>query len=101
MEDLIWHLLKLPIEEGRILTKNLQVERKIQILKDLGALKCPADKLETLTETLKKIDYLRDDRNFIIHGSWGLLLPDQDPFAMSLRAKGPKANEVVGESFPA
>jgi hypothetical protein len=56
------------------------------------------DKLEALLLALDTIDASRDDRNFIVHGSWGRLQPEGIPLAASIRLKS-KSDEVIGETF--
>src|SRR5690348_17894668 len=52
-----------------------------------------------LTDILDKIGNLQEDRNFIIHGTWGLLMPGAVPVAMSVRVKSPMPDEIVSETF--
>lgn len=101
LDDFIWPLMHITIEDGRVITKGFQVERKIQILRDIGAVKCPKETFDKMNETLKNIEYLKDDRNFVFHGSWWTKLPDLVPFAFSLRPKSPKPYDIIGETFPA
>jgi hypothetical protein len=101
LDDFIWGLLEFPIELGRVITKGSQVERKIQILRDVGPIKRPIETFEILEETLKKIEYLKEDRNSVFHGSWWMKIPDLEPFAFSLRPKGSKPFDIIGETFPA
>jgi hypothetical protein len=54
--------------------------------------------LKVAEEALVLSDFLRDDRNFIIHGSWGTMHPLNVAVALSLRAKS-DASEVTMESF--
>jgi hypothetical protein len=44
------------------------------------------------------IEERQADRNFIAHGTWGTLMPDGVPMALSLRPKS-APGEVVAESF--
>jgi len=70
MEDLIWSLLEVEIEEGRIMTARVDAVGKIRMLRELGELEMPEEMFHRLSPTLDEIDVLRDDRNFIVHGSW-------------------------------
>ena len=55
--------------------------------------------LQDFINALAAADELRDDCNFIVHGSWGMLDPEGVPVALSLRAKS-NPGEVVSEGFP-
>jgi hypothetical protein len=100
LDDFIWDLLEFQIELGRVITKGFQVERKIQMLRDIGSVKCPKEIFDKMDETLKKIENMKEDRNFVFHGSWWTMLPDLEPFAFSLRPKGAKPFDIIGETFP-
>jgi hypothetical protein len=55
--------------------------------------------IEQIKPLLKKIDELRDDRNFIAHGTWATLMPENISIACSLRKKS-EIDQVVAEPFP-
>jgi hypothetical protein len=55
--------------------------------------------LQEFLDTLVTIDEFRNDRNFIIHGQWIILMPEDIPAAMSLRPEA-EAGGVVSERFP-
>lgn len=102
MEDLIWHFLDLPIEFGRILTAKSSAEYKMTTLRALNDLvfgrTFDLHLQDYLKEVLDSIDLLKDDRNFIIHGTWGRLKPGGVPIVLSLRAKD-SPSTVMSESF--
>ena len=105
MDDLIWNFLDLPFEHGRIMTKNLDATSKITRLRDLN--ETIIDKSSTeyivycyLKEVLDIIDIIRESRNLIVHGTWGLSHPHRIPIALSLRTKDTPST-VVSETFPA
>ena len=54
--------------------------------------------LKKIEDALALADFLRDDRNFIMHGSWGTMHPLDVAVALSLRAKS-EPGEVTMESF--
>jgi hypothetical protein len=101
MEDLIWSLLNVEIEQGRVVTARVDAVGKIRILRELGQLVLPESMFHRLSPTLDEIDVLRDHRNFIAHGSWGRARYDGDwvHVCVSLRPKGPTPDVVVSESF--
>jgi hypothetical protein len=99
IDDLIWHLLDLPVEYGRVITTRLDATGKIRILKALGDLTYTESERSALNETIGKIELLKDDRNFIIHGTWGTSKLDNEPLALSLRPKS-DPSKIIGETFP-
>jgi hypothetical protein len=106
MHDLIWALVGLSIEDGRVLTEKQDAVRLIGILYVLGERYLPEHQSrgdvpnfrEQFLQVLDKIEHLRRDRNFILHGSWGKL--DGIPGALSLREKSKNASELIFETFP-
>jgi hypothetical protein len=97
--DAIWKILQIPLEDGRLFTTRADGRQKIQWLRTLskrhGAGLDPAE-FDRLLDT---IDELREDRNFIAHGSWGTIQPDVEPAAMSLRPRT-DPDRIVCETFP-
>ena len=65
----------------------------------LGSL-CISDRalLGSFNETMTYVDELKDCRNFIAHGLWGTLEPDNIPVALSLKPKS-EVGEVISETF--
>jgi hypothetical protein len=100
MEDFIWHFLGLPIETGRIVTGRLDATAKIRMLRALGELKLPEQRWHVLSSILDKIDMLREERNIMVHGTWGRN-PGGVPIAISLRIRALAPDQVVSETFPA
>lgn len=98
--SLIWHLLKLDMEDGRVITATLDTRPKIRMLRQLAKrhIKSRAIKNQ-LSGLLEVTEGLQEERNFIAHGLWGTAMPDNVPAASSLR---PKSNpfHVVTELFP-
>ena len=99
MEDTIWMLLNLDEEEGRIVTKRLSTDAKIQLLRGIVSRRIP-DKasLDKFNDMMKYVNELKDCRNFIAHGVWGTLMPDDIPVALSLKPKS-NVGEVISETF--
>jgi hypothetical protein len=100
MEDFIWRLLDVPIEQGRIVTLRTDSVGKIRMLRQLGELILAEAQFHRLSPTLDEIDVLREDRNSIIHGTWGRSGPGGVHICLSLRPKGLAPDQVVAESFP-
>jgi hypothetical protein len=98
LDDLIWCFLDLPMEFGRTITTTMNAKSKVTMLRNLSTLTFDPLLQAYLKEHLDLVDILKDDRNFIVHGTWGRTLKDRTPYAMSLRPKG-TASTVVAESF--
>jgi len=101
MQDVLWQMIGVPIEDGRILTANADASRKLQWLGSFAKKNLAGSELDELKATFALIDAARQDRNFIIHGSWGLIMPGEIPMCMSVKEKGPDPTEIITESFPA
>ena len=99
LDDTIWLFLNLGDDDGKIVTKRLSADAKVQMLRALAPGRITdGDLLANFNETLKLIDEFKDGRNFIAHGVWATLMPDDIPIAASLKPKG-EPGEVVSESF--
>jgi hypothetical protein len=99
LDDLIWHLLDLHPDIGRLLTNKMDASRKIQLIRTLAEICMPQDMFFALSPVLDDIDVLREDRNFIAHANWFTsLAPKYEPMAMSIREKA-APGQVVSESF--
>jgi hypothetical protein len=100
MDDLIWHFFDLPMEFGRVITTKMDATTKIATLRTLNTLVFQTPLQESLKEILDMIDILREDRNLIVHGTWGRSVPEGTPFVLSLRIKDTPST-VVSVTFPA
>jgi hypothetical protein len=98
MQDCIWHILKVPMGDGRIITARRDAKTKLEWLRSFSKKHFEGEPLELLTKTLDLIELRQDDRNFIMHGVWGTLMPDNEPSAASFRAKS-APDEVISETF--
>lgn len=99
MEDAIWMLLNLNEEDGKAVTKRLGADAKVQLLRGIGPRHIPNKALVAkFNETLNYVDELKECRNFIAHGVWGTLMPDDIPVALSLKPKS-DVGEVISETF--
>ncbi len=99
LDDLIWQFLNLPIEYGRIITARMDATAKIAMLRALSNLALDPLLQDYLKEYIDTVDILREDRNFIVHGTWGRTIRDRTPIALSLRPKDTPST-VVSETFP-
>jgi hypothetical protein len=103
MQEAIWSFLNISMDEGRIVTARLDANFKINILRGLGPRHLEKEKADDLNALLNTIVDLYSDRNFIAHGKWGTLLPDNLPAAASLREKVDATfnpTHVMVETFP-
>lgn len=103
LDQLIWKLLRLQLEDGRIITARMDTQFKINILRYLGKKHLSEANAIKLHDLLNTIEDLYGDRNYIVHGIWSTLIPDNVPVAQSLREKidpiaGPK--DLMSETFP-
>jgi hypothetical protein len=99
MGDAITRLFGVEFAYGRLIVSRMDTTGLLKMLRDAGTLRLPQKDFHKLSIICDEIDILRDDRNLIVHGSWGRA-PDATPHVLSLRIKGPNPNEVVAETFP-
>jgi hypothetical protein len=100
MEDLIWSLLKLEIEKGRVITARRDAVNKIRMLRELGVQELPEPMFHRLSPALDHIDVLREDRNFVVHGTWGRTKPSFMHVCLSLRPQALERDQIMTETFP-
>jgi hypothetical protein len=102
MEEVVWKLLRINVDEGRIVTANLDAKHKMNLLRELGKRHLKDPRLTDLSELLNHAEDLYAERNMIAHGEWVTLLPENVPTAMSLREKLPddvSRVEVIATTF--
>ena len=105
IEHLIWVLFNLDIAHGRIITAKLAVEGRLQMLKALAELAYKGQTAIDVKELISRIEIVKDDRNAVVHGTWGRTEISQDgypqlvPNVLSMRVKD-DPYLVVGETFP-
>jgi hypothetical protein len=100
MDDLIWTMLKLRFEVGRLITNRMDTTGKIRLLRQAGSFVLSEEQFHRLSPIVDQIDILREDRNFIAHGSWGTLMPENVPICSSVRPNAKNPDEVAAETFP-
>lgn len=99
IDGAIWAFLDLDIDKGRVITTKLNTDVKVDLLRALVNTYCREDLLDDILQAIDFISGYKEDRNFVVHGSWGTLTPDNVPICGSIRSKGPPG-EVVVETFP-
>jgi hypothetical protein len=99
LSQMIWHLLKLQMSDGRLITTRMEAQAKIALLEILAPRYFDRAKQRAVLAALNFADLIREDRNFIVHGLWGTLLPDDIPMVASIRPKT-DPNLVISEAFP-
>jgi hypothetical protein len=99
MGDAIQKMLGLDFEYGRIVTGRLDATNLIRMLREVGNLYFEEADFHSLSTICDKIDMRREDRNLIVHGTWGRSDDNTAPMALSLRIKG-DPSEIVSETFP-
>ena len=98
LEDLIWHFLDLSDDDGRMITARLDARPKLEMLNVLAKRYLAPRGAADLRKVLSLIGELQADRNFIVHGNWGTIFPENVPAAMSLRPKTPPGT-IMTETF--
>ncbi len=99
LNDLLWAILGLDFEDGKIVTGRADVSNKVQLLRAIAPRYLTDSQLDHLLSALDIVDGLREDRNFIVHGTWHVILPEGQPWAASIRPSA-NPNEVITECFP-
>ncbi|MGH8803641.1 MAG: hypothetical protein ACREXN_02745 [Polaromonas sp.] len=72
VENLIWFLCKLEEPQGKQFTQNIQMKSRLELLCNLGKplLASESEKTEFVS-LISQLKEANNDRNTIIHGSWG------------------------------
>lgn len=83
---IIWHLLKLDMEDGRVITGTLDARPKVRMLRQLAKRHVkPKALLTQFSQLLTVVEGLQEERNFMAHGIWGMAMPENVPAASSIR----------------
>jgi hypothetical protein len=100
LERLIWHFLKLQPDDGRIITSTLDARPKVRMIRELAKRHIRHRAIrEQLLEVITVIEELQGDRNFIAHGVWSTMMPDDIPMVLSLRVSA-EPGHITSEIFP-
>jgi len=99
LDDLVWHFLDLSDNDGRQVTARLDARSKGQMLRPLGARYLASAEAAYFNELLNRVGDLQANRNFIAHGIWGTIQPENVAIAMSLRPEA-TLGEIMSETFP-
>jgi len=95
----IWAFWGLNIDAGRIITTPLNIDLKLDLLRSLVITYLKDASLNDVLQCIEYISGYKEDRNFIVHGTWGTLMPDNVPVCGSIRPKAPPG-EIISETFP-
>jgi len=100
IEHLIWKFLCISEMDGRRITSRLSTSTKIETLSSLVAanLKEP-NFTEEWDIYMQHLNMYKEERNFIVHGQWNTLMPDNVPICASLRETSP-IGDYTAETFP-
>jgi hypothetical protein len=72
MNLILGHLLRLSGDEYDVLLGGQMLNRKLEVLREIGKLKIkPKKHLARLIQILDKFTNLNSDRNTVVHGRWG------------------------------
>jgi hypothetical protein len=105
IEEVVWALLQIDVDHGRIITARLDAKYKMMLLRQLGN-RHFRENTKTSAEfsaVLERLEDLYGERNLMAHGQWVTLIPDNIPAVLSLREKLPKEtprNEIVATTIP-
>lgn len=100
LERLIWHFLKLQPDDGRIITSTLDARPKVRMIRELAKRHIRHRAIrEQLLEVITVIEELQGDRNFVAHGVWSTMMPDDIPMVLSLRVSA-EPGHITSEIFP-
>jgi hypothetical protein len=99
IEAAIWAFWGLNIDNGRVITTRLNADIKIDLLRALANTYLKGDLLSDILQCIEFISGYKEDRNFIVHGAWGTLMPENVPVCGSIRPKAPPG-EIISETFP-
>jgi hypothetical protein len=97
--DMIWVILDVKEEDGRIVTARVDAKTKLQWLKAFSARYLEGKELEHIAQIVNVIEIVQESRNLVVHASWGTFVQSGDPIAMSLRPKA-EPDKILTESFP-
>jgi len=103
IDEVIWAVLRTSVEDGRIITSNLDTRYRLNLLRGLAERHLTKDQIKILSEAIGKINELVEFRNLIVHGLW-VTTPENVPAVQSLRGKLPdeaNSNEVITTEMPA
>jgi len=104
MEEVIWRLLRVTVDEGRIVTASLDAKYKMNLLRGLGKRHLRGQQHDDLMQVLDHCEDLLAERNLYSHGQWVTITPDNLPAVISLREKLPEGisrQEVISITMPA
>jgi hypothetical protein len=103
LEDLIWHFVNIPMDDGRLLTGRLDAGHKLLILRGLAD-RYLNEAREDFLNSLNTIQDLYEWRSFVVHATWFTLMPESIPAGASLRRKLDPSeadrDRVSCETFP-
>jgi len=100
MGDGIAKLLNLEFKYARLITSRMDAVNLIKLLREAGEVRLPIAEFHKLSALCDRIDIRREERNLIVHGSWGRQIAGNIPHVMSLRLKGGGPEEIISEEFP-
>jgi hypothetical protein len=98
-ESMIWDLLRLPYDEGRIVTQNMDAGRKFAMLHELLDMRIPeSSSLRPDKKIWSAIETTRASRNIAAHGIWAMV-DNINPVVVRYRSSA-GSQMVMGEAFP-
>jgi hypothetical protein len=103
IDEVIWSLLQMQPDDGRVITAALDLKYKLNLLRGLSERRLSKNDRGSLSGIIKRINELNEFRVLIVHGLWVTLSPQDTPAVQYLRGKLPDDagfNEVVTTETP-
>jgi hypothetical protein len=102
LNDLIWTIQEKDLQTGRIETQELQITKLLSTLQNTAKSHLIGDKFSNerraLDNIIKFVHATKQERNNVIHGSWGTL--GNNPILGTLKADTPSLAFVTYEHYP-
>lgn len=101
IQQVIWKLLSISDEDGRIITCQNDVSANIAILRALIKNRIPPGQIrDGFMARLNRLRPLMEARNEITHGVWSTLQPDNIAGVFSLRQKPAEFGMMLWQGYP-
>ena len=87
-ELLLWQLLELSEDDGKLVTTKLDIRPRLEMLAALADRKIEnTEAKERLAKALEIVTQVQPDRNLIVHGQWGLDVKQLEVWGHTQRGK--------------
>ena len=100
IQSIIWEILKLNFDDGKVVTARNDVQTNMTILRNIAAHRLNEDRLGLLHSILDRVKDAQEYRNTVVLAQWIMLRPMNVPAAMSIRWKAIEEDSVTSEACP-